>query len=169
MALAVWAARRATLPPGDGALHVVAVVRFSVAVAFTMVTTVMVVVMVVAVPVVVIARHRKLLLATVPSVRANFTRLAMVVILAIARSLAGKSDIPVIRGLVPNDDRRRRGLLEDDLLLRGALPNNDRSGSLGGLVVLGLLTPTLNIGTSGDIAVVAALFNTAFYTDFAAM
>jgi hypothetical protein len=168
MALAVWAARCATLPPGDGTLHIIAVVRFSIAVTFAMMAAVVMVV-VVAVPVVVIARHRILLLATLSSVRANFTRLTMVVILAITRSLAGKGDLPVVRGLVPNDDRCRRGLLEDDLLLRGALSNNDGSGGLCGLVVLGLFAPALNIGTSGNIAVVAAFFNTAFYTDFAAI
>jgi len=59
--------------------------------------------------------------------------------------------------------------LEDDLLLRGALANNDRSGGLCGLVVLSLLAPALNIGASGNVTVVAALFNTAFYADLAAM
>jgi len=84
MALAVWAARRATLPPGDGTLHVVAVVGFSIAMTFAMMAAVVMMVMVVTVAVVVITRHPILLLTTLPSVRANFTRLAMVVVLAIA-------------------------------------------------------------------------------------
>jgi len=112
MTLPVWAARCASFPPSDGALRVVFIVGFSIAVAFTVMATMMVVVVMVTVPmVVVIARHRILLLAALASVRANLARLAMIVVLAITRALPGKGKVPIVRVLLPNDDCCRGCLL----------------------------------------------------------
>jgi hypothetical protein len=135
-----------------------------------MAAMVMVVMVVVAVSVVLIARHGNFFLAALSSIRPNLTGFTVVVVLAIARASASNSNLPGIRSLLANDNGCRRGLLEDDLLLGGALPNDDRGGRWrSGLVVLSLLAPTLNLGGAAGVAIVAAFFNPALDADFAAV
>jgi hypothetical protein len=135
-----------------------------------MAAMVMVVVMMVAVAIVLIARHRNFLLAALSSVRADLTGFTVVVVLAVTRPSASNCNLPGVWSLLANDDGCRRSLLEDDLLLRSTLPNDDGGGRWrSGLVILGLLAPTLNLGGAAGVAVIAAFFNPALNTDFASI
>jgi hypothetical protein len=114
------------------------------------------------VAVAIISRHGigTIIIPWVPSVRADFTSLiAIVLLVAIAISpgqLALGLVLPIAGSPGENKRRRRRGLLDDDLLRLGALSDDNRSAtSVLWDVVLSLLANTFNLMAA---RIVIALF-----------